>query len=75
MFMQKFSNNVNSRVLTIALLSLPLSAVQLAHAQPVPQTVDMAKVNVQKLPAGFRASKIIGTTVLKRGLANATAPS
>jgi hypothetical protein len=34
-----------------------------AVAQSVPQTVDIAKVNVQKVPAGFRASKIIGTSV------------
>ena len=35
-----------------------------AAAQGVPQTVDIARVNVQKIPAGFRASKIIGTSVL-----------
>jgi hypothetical protein len=64
MFMPKFSNNVKSRVVTAALLSLPLFTVQFAEAQPVPQTVDIAKVNVQKLPAGLRASKVIGTSVL-----------
>ena len=34
------------------------------RAQGVPQTVDIARVNVQKLPAGFRASKIIGSSVI-----------
>jgi hypothetical protein len=61
MFMRKFSNKVKSLIVTTALLSLPVIAVQ---AQPVPQTVDMAKVNVQKLPAGLRASKVIGTSVI-----------
>ncbi len=63
MFTQKFSNNVRSST-TAAVLALSLFAVQFAQAQPVPQTVDVARVNVQKLPAGFRASKIIGTSVL-----------
>src|ERR1700739_3163940 len=34
-----------------------------AEAQVAPQTVELAKVNVQKLAAGYRASKIIGTSV------------
>jgi sporulation protein YlmC with PRC-barrel domain len=38
-------------------------SVVTARAQGVPQTVDIAKVNVQKVPAGFRASKIIGSSV------------
>ena len=38
-----------------------------AVAQGVPQTVDIAKVNVQKLPAGYRASKIIGSSVVNDG--------
>jgi hypothetical protein len=32
-------------------------------AQVAPQTVELAKVNVQKLAAGYRASKVIGTSV------------
>jgi len=56
--------NVKLRVVIAALLSLPLLTVQFAQAQPTPQTVDVAKVNVQKLTAGFRASKLIGTSVL-----------
>jgi hypothetical protein len=35
-----------------------------AAAQGTSQTVDVAKVNVQRLPAGYRASKIIGSNVL-----------
>src|SRR5260221_14745577 len=34
-----------------------------AEAQVAPQTVELAKVNVQKLAAGYRASKVIGTSV------------
>jgi hypothetical protein len=47
--------------LACALLSGP------AIAQGVPQTVDIANVNVQKLPAGYRASKIIGSSVVNDG--------
>src|SRR4029077_19479762 len=35
-----------------------------ANAQGVPQTVDIAKVDVQKVAAGYRASKGIGSSVL-----------
>jgi hypothetical protein len=35
-----------------------------AAAQGTSQTVDVAKVNVQRLSAGYRASKIIGSDVL-----------
>ena len=35
-----------------------------AGAQGAPQTVDVAKVNVQQLSAGYRASKVIGSSVL-----------
>ena len=35
-----------------------------AKAQGVPQTVDIAKVDVQKVAAGYRASKVIGSSVL-----------
>ena len=33
-------------------------------AQGVPQTVDIAKVDVQRVAAGYRASKVIGSSVL-----------
>src|ERR1041385_5786273 len=34
-----------------------------AGAQGTPQTVDLVKVDVQKLAAGYRASKVIGSSV------------
>jgi len=33
-------------------------------AQGVPQTVELAKIDVQKLAAGYRASKVIGSSVV-----------
>ena len=35
-----------------------------ARAQGTPQTIELVKVDVQKLAAGYRASKIIGSSVL-----------
>src|SRR5450631_3366098 len=40
------------------------SIVAPVNAQGVPQTVDIAKVDVQKVAAGYRASKVIGSSVL-----------
>ena len=37
-----------------------------AIAQGVPQTVDIAKVDVRALAAGYRASKVIGSSVLNQ---------
>jgi len=34
------------------------------HAQGVPQTIEIAKVDVQTVAAGYRASKVIGNSVL-----------
>jgi sporulation protein YlmC with PRC-barrel domain len=34
------------------------------EAQGVPQTVELAKIDVQKLAAGYRASKVIGSSVV-----------
>ena len=34
------------------------------NAQGVPQTVDIAKVDVKTVAAGYRASKVIGSSVL-----------
>ncbi len=42
----------------VAVLSGP------AGAQGVPQSVEIVKVDVQKVAAGYRASKIIGNSVL-----------
>ena len=35
-----------------------------AGAQGTPQTVELVKVDVQKLSAGYRASKVIGSSVV-----------
>jgi hypothetical protein len=53
---------------TIMFVSAALAGTVLlsgaATAQGTSQTVDVAKVNVQRLPAGYRASKVIGSDVL-----------
>ena len=49
---------VSAAVLSVALLSGD------ARAQGVPQSVDLAKVDVQTLSGGYRASKIIGSNVV-----------
>src|SRR6201982_2419191 len=33
-------------------------------AQGTPQTIELVKINVQKLAAGYRASKVIGSSVV-----------
>jgi hypothetical protein len=40
-----------------------VSACGAARTQVAPQTAELAKVNVQKLAAGYRASKVIGSSV------------
>lgn len=35
-----------------------------ANAQGVPQSIEIAKVDVQKVSAGYRASKVVGSSVL-----------
>jgi hypothetical protein len=35
-----------------------------AKAQGVPQTVEITKVDVQKVAAGYRASKVVGSSVV-----------
>jgi sporulation protein YlmC with PRC-barrel domain len=53
---------------TMIIVSAALAGVVLlpsgAGAQGTAQTVDIAKVDVQTLPAGYRASKVIGSSVL-----------
>jgi hypothetical protein len=53
---------------TITVISAALASVILlsgpAGAQGATQTVEVAKVDVQKLSAGYRASKVIGSSVL-----------
>ena len=48
----------SAAIISIALLSSG------AGAQGTPQTVELAKVDVQKLSAGYRASKVIGSSVV-----------
>jgi hypothetical protein len=56
--MKKTMMVVSAALASIVLLSDP------AGAQGTSQTVDIAKVDVQKLSAGYRASKVIGSNVL-----------
>jgi hypothetical protein len=46
-----------------AMIGVDFLAAQV-NAQGIPQTVDIAKVDVQKVAAGYRASKVIGSSVL-----------
>jgi hypothetical protein len=48
----------SAAMIGVALLCCP------AGAQGTSQTVDLAKVDVQKLSAGYRASKVVGSSVL-----------
>ena len=56
--MKKTMMFVSAAMMGVALLSGP------AGAQGVPQSVEIAKVDVQKVAAGYRASKVIGSSVL-----------
>jgi PRC-barrel domain len=49
---------VSAAMIGVGFLAAP------AKAQGVPQTVEIAKVDVQKVAAGYRASKVIGSSVL-----------
>jgi sporulation protein YlmC with PRC-barrel domain len=56
--MKKTITFVNAVLASVIFLAGP------ARAQGTSQTVDIAKVDVRKLPAGYRASKVIGSDVL-----------
>ena len=56
--MMKVITVVSAALASTVLLSGPLGA------QGTTQTVEVAKVDVQKLSAGYRASKVIGSSVL-----------
>lgn len=56
--MKKAMMLASAAMVGVALLSCP------AGAQGTSQTVDLAKVDVQKLSAGYRASKVVGSGVL-----------
>ncbi len=50
-------------LVSAAIIGVGLFATQ-AKAQGVPQTVEIAKVDVQKVAGGYRAFKVIGSNVL-----------
>ena len=56
--MKKSMALASAAMISIALLSGG------AGAQGTPQTVELVKVDVQKLAAGYRASKVIGSSVV-----------
>ncbi len=56
--MKKATILANAAVISVALLAGPTAA------QVTPQTVDIAKVDVHKVAAGYRASKVIGSNVI-----------
>lgn len=49
---------------SLALLGTSVSAIPARAASNVTQTIELVKVDVQKLSTGFRTSKIIGSIVL-----------
>jgi PRC-barrel domain len=49
---------VSAAMMVVGILAAP------ANAQGVPQRVEIAKVDVQSVAAGYRASKVIGSSVL-----------
>jgi hypothetical protein len=56
--MKKTMMLASATMISVALLS------GAAGAQGTPQTVDLVKVDVQKLAAGYRASKVISSSVV-----------
>src|ERR1700686_2190400 len=54
------------KVALLASLAIVSVALLCGHAgaQGTPQTVELVKVDVQKLSAGYRASKVIGSSVV-----------
>jgi PRC-barrel domain len=56
--MKKTTMLASAAMLGVSLLSCP------AGAQGTSQTIDLAKIDVQKLSAGYRASRVIGSSVL-----------
>ena len=53
----------HSFLVAAALLLSPAAALP-SHAQGAPQTVQLAKVDVVKAATGYRASKVIGSSVV-----------
>jgi hypothetical protein len=50
-------------LISAAIMGLSVLTVH-AKAQGVPQSVEITKVDVQKVAAGYRASKVIGSSVV-----------
>ena len=50
-------------IVSAAIMSLSVLTVY-AKAQGVPQSVEITKVDVQKVAAGYRASKVVGSSVV-----------
>ena len=48
---------------SVAIIGVSVLATH-ANAQGVPQSVEITKVDVQKVAAGYRASKVIGSSVV-----------
>ncbi len=56
--MKKTMLLASAAIIGVSLLAAP------ADAQVVPQSVEITKVDVQKVAAGYRASKVIGSSVV-----------
>jgi PRC-barrel domain len=56
--MKKAMLLAGAAMISVGVLAAP------ANAQGVPQTVEIAKVDVQKVAAGYRASKVVGSSVV-----------
>ena len=56
--MKKTMLIASAAIIGVSLLAAP------ANAQGVPQSVEITKVDVQKVAAGYRASKVIGSSVV-----------
>ena len=57
-------NEENNAACGVAMIGVVFLAAAPAKAQGVPQTVEIAKIDVQKVAAGYRASKVVGSSVL-----------
>jgi hypothetical protein len=58
MLMKKTMLLVSAAIIGVSVLATH------ANAQGVPQSVEITKVDVQKVAAGYRASKVIGSSVV-----------
>jgi hypothetical protein len=69
-FIQSCGNLTRTRIMKKSLLlasAVMMSAALLsggASAEGAPQTVDLVKVDVQKLSAGYRSSKVVSSSVV-----------